>query len=395
MANQYDENTFSLNLSSYTKPKTITDKRKGYVSYEIEVDGNTVEYFQHLIDLYNDSPTNNAVINGMTELIYGEGLDAKDKVRKPDEYAQMKGLIKPSQLRQIITDFKTFGNCAIQVVYNKAKTKIIRWEHFPVETLRAEIANDEGEIQGYYYCADWENVRPNTKLDRLPSFGFGKKSEVNEIMYIKPYRSGSFYYSSVDYHGGLQYCQLEQEIANYHINNVRGGFSPTALLNFNNGVPETEQEAREYKRKILQNLTGSKGEKLIVNFNDSKDSAATIDVVDMSNAHNTYEFISKEAQEKIMLSHRVTSPMLLGIKDNTGLGNNADELLTASILFEKTVVKPFRVLLLEAFDELLAVNGITLDLYFKSLNPSRQELEDEVEDTKEDNKEDENTVDNE
>jgi hypothetical protein len=35
---------------------------------------------------------------------------------------------------------------------------------------------------------------------------------------------------------------------------------------------------------------------------------------------------------KIMVAHRIISPMLLGIKDNTGLGNNAEELKTASIL---------------------------------------------------------------
>jgi hypothetical protein len=30
-----------------------------------------------------------------------------------------------------------------------------------------------------------------------------------------------------------------------------------------------------------------------------------------------------------MISHRVTSPILFGIKDNTGLGNNANEMESA------------------------------------------------------------------
>jgi hypothetical protein len=61
--------------------------------------------------------------------------------------------------------------------------------------------------------------------------------------------------------------------------------------------------------------------------------------------------------------------MLLGIKDNTGLGNNADELKTASILFDNTVIRPFQELLLTAFDKVLAFNNASLNLYFKTLQP--------------------------
>jgi len=70
-----------------------------------------------------------------------------------------------------------------------------------------------------------------------------------------------------------------------------------------------------------------------------------------------------------MVAHRVVSPMLLGIKDNTGLGNNADELKTASILMDNTVIRPFQQLLLNAFDDILAYNKIVLNLYFKTLQP--------------------------
>jgi hypothetical protein len=72
---------------------------------------------------------------------------------------------------------------------------------------------------------------------------------------------------------------------------------------------------------------------------------------------------------KIMVSHRVVSPMLLGIKDNSGLGNNADELKTASILMDNTVIRPFQTLLLDAFEQVLAYNSISLKLYFKTLQP--------------------------
>ena len=70
-----------------------------------------------------------------------------------------------------------------------------------------------------------------------------------------------------------------------------------------------------------------------------------------------------------MVAHRVVSPMLLGIKDSSGLGNNADELKTASTLMDNTVIRPFQTLLIDAFDSILAYNNIALKLYFKTLQP--------------------------
>ena len=104
-------------------------------------------------------------------------------------------------------------------------------------------------------------------------------------------------------------------------------------------------------------------------FNENTDSQSSIDAVQLSDAHLQYEFLSSESTRKIMLGHRITSPMLLGIKDQTGLGNNADELKVASVLMDNTVIRPFQELLLDAFDKILAFNEVTLNLYFKTLQP--------------------------
>jgi hypothetical protein len=70
-----------------------------------------------------------------------------------------------------------------------------------------------------------------------------------------------------------------------------------------------------------------------------------------------------------MIGHGVVSPILLGIKDNTGFGNNAEELRTASVLMDNIVIRPFQTLLINAFNELLSFNGIGLNLYFVTLQP--------------------------
>jgi len=352
-----------VNLSTYTTPKIKETRNKEWVSY-----GEDNGYYQYLIDRYNGSPTNNAIINGLSEMIFGKGLNATDASRKPDEYAQMVSLFKKDVVRKFCYDLKLMGQCAIQIIYSKDRSRIAQIEHLPIETIRTEKANeDSGEIEGYYYHSDWMNMKPQDKPKRIPAFGTSNESI--EILCVKPYRAGFYYYSPVDYQGGLQYSELEEEIANYHLNNIKNGLAPSMLINFNNGIPN-EEERELIERRIYDKFSGSSSAgKFILSFNDNAESGSSIEPVQLSDAHNQYQFLSDESSKKILVSHRIVSPMLFGIKDNTGLGNNAEELKTASILNNNVVIKPFQELLIDSFNKILAFNGISLNLYFETLQP--------------------------
>ena len=352
-----------VNLSNYTTPEVKEYRDKDWVAY-----GESNNYFQYLIDLYNGSATNNAIINGISELIYGKGLDATDSSRKPEAYAQMKSLFSKDCLRKVTADLKMMGQCAFQVIYSKDHTRVTEVFHMPIESLRAEKCNEEGDIEAYYYAKDWSAVKDKKETPmRIPAFGYS--NEGIEILYIRPYRAGFYYYSPVDYQGGLQYAELEEEVANYHLNNIKNGMSPSMLINFNNGVP-TEEERYMIESRIGEKFSGtSNAGKFILAFNDNKEMSATIEPVQLSDASDKYQFLADEAMRKLMVAHRVTSPMLLGIKDQSGLGNNADELKTASTLFDNTIIRPFQEMILDGVDKILAFNDISLNLYFKTLQP--------------------------
>lgn len=354
-----------VNLSTYTSPEIVESKNKEWVEF-----GVNNNYFQFLIDRYNGSATNNAVVNAISQMIYGKGLDATNSSKKPEQYARMISLFKKDDTRRLAYDLKLAGQCAMQIIYSKDKKSIEKVEHLPIETLRAEkCTSDDKQIQAYYYHPDWVNAKPSDKPLRIPSFGLSKTPNAIEILYIKPYKAGMYYYSTPDYQGGLQYAELEEEISNYHLNNIMNGLAPSMLINFNNGTPDQEAQSL-IENKIQQKFSGSSNAgKFILAFNDDKESQADITPVQLSDAHNQYQFLSDESQKKIMVAHRVVSPMLLGIKDSSGFGNNADELKTASILMHNTVIVPFQELLTDAFDKILAFNGISLNLYFKTLQP--------------------------
>lgn len=351
-----------VNLSNYTSPTVKEVKGTEWVSY-----GEDNNYFQYLIDRYNGSPTNNACVNGISQMIYGRGLEAMNASENPGDYAKFLSLIKQDCLKKLINDFYLLGQGALQIVYNIDHTQILEVEHFPVQTLRSGKANENGEVDFYYYFHDWSKYKRSDKAEPIPAFGTSTNG--NEILYIKPYKSGFFYYSPPAYQGGVQYAELEEEISNYHLNNILNGLAPSMLINFNNGIPDEDMQ-QVIEDDISRKYKGtSNAGRFILAFNDKKDDAATIEAIQLSDAHNQYQFLSDESTRKIMLAHRVVSPMLLGIKDQTGLGNNADELKTASTLMDNIVIRPLQDLIIEAINKVLSFNEISLKLYFKTLQP--------------------------
>lgn len=363
---KYKNNLKVVNLSGYQSPEVVEVHNKEWVLYLCGDDNQ--DYFESLIEKYLGSPTNARCINGISDMIYGRGLDATDSAEKPEMYAKMKLLLQPREMRRLVNDYKLLGQGALQLVYNKNKTAIVKVLHFPMETLRAEKATD-GRIKAYYYHPKWSEIKRNEKPKRIPTFGNGSKSEQIELFVIKPYKSGFYYYSPTDYNGCLQYCELEEEVANYHINNIQQGLQPSLMVNFNNGIPNEEtQELIE--RRIYEKFSGSTNAgKFILTFNESAEDQATIDPIHLPDAHAQYQFLADESREKIMLGHGIVSPILLGIKDNTGFGNNAEELRTASILMDNIVIRPFQQALIDGLNEILVFNNIQLNLYFVTLQP--------------------------
>jgi len=347
-----------IELSQYTTPVITEQRNEGWVDF-----GKKNDYYQFLIDRFQNSATNNAVINNICKLIYGRGITALDASKKPTDYANFLSLVSSDDIKRIISDTKMLGQSAIQVHYNK-KREVVKFLHLPVNLIRSEKCNKDGEILGYYYSDNWQKTREYKPI-RYDAFGTSK-SEV-EILMIQPYSAGMKYYSYVDYQGALDYCMLEEKVSEYLINEVSNSFAPTTIINFNNGQASPEQK-RQISEDVTNKLTGSTGKKVIISFNDNPEAKTTIDTIQLQKAADQYQYLSEESRNKILVGHNVTSPLLFGIATSTGFSSNADELKNSAVLFDNMVIRPFQELIIEAFDKILAVNGISLKLAFKKLN---------------------------
>ena len=234
--NNKDSNIHIVNLNNYEPPQIIESKKDDFVLY-----GEDNLYFDYLIERYIQSPTNHAVINNIVKLIYGKGLCSTDSAKRPEDYAQMRMLFSNDCIRRLASDLKMLGQCAIQVLYNTDRSKIVEAYHVPVQLLRAEKCSEKNEIEAYYFSNDWSDIR-NYEPERISAFGMSKDD--TEILYIRPYSVNMRYYSYPDWIGGINYSQLETEIAHYLVSDAQTSFSGTKVINLNSGVPDEEKDKK-------------------------------------------------------------------------------------------------------------------------------------------------------
>ena len=365
------DNISVIHLAEYNLPSISEQNNKDWIQF-----GSDNLYPQYLLELYNGSSINNAIIKGVSSMIYGEGLDATDREEsdsKKESWLALNGLLHNSPkntLKCLAFDLKLFGMCYVNTIWNRPRTKIIEFRHIPAQYMRSGKQDAYGKINEYYYSADWTNTRKN-KPRHYKAFDLKNRKDANQVLCIKDYSPGSHYYATPDYQGSTSYIQLDMEIAQFHLSNIKSGMFPSMAINMANGIP-TREERRTIERQINAKFGGSgNAGKILLTFNDGKETAPEIVPINANDNSDSYQFLSTETTRKVLTGHRVTSPLLFGVKgDGSGFGNNADELRDSYSLFNNTVIKPFQNTLLEGLEPIFHANDIDLDLYFKTLKPA-------------------------
>jgi hypothetical protein len=353
-----------VNVNTNQLPVISEDTKTRYQWVPFGVYGQD-DFFQAVVTAWNVSTTTSACVEGIADLIYGKGLYSKNVAF--DEVLQK--LIPQEETKRVAFDLKLFGNAAYQVYWNDDHTKIKKMYHVPVQTLRAEKLYNSPRIENYYYCTDWQDQRKIRDKKKIPAFG--TSNEKMEILYIKNYFPGLYYYSLPDWVSAMQYSISEGEISNLHLNNITNGFLPAVMINFNNGVPAPEE--RETIEDLIQaKFTGTDNAgRFMLSFNDDPATKPTLDVIDISNLHEKYEYVAEYTQDRILVAHRVTSPLLFGIRTaNNGFSSQSEEMKTAFSIMQTMTISPFQNLILNALDMALTEGGWDdTQLYFEQLTP--------------------------
>ena len=350
--NKYNgKNVMVLQMNNYVKPnpsQLLTQSGKHVTN------GIDNSYFYEVEDRYLGSPTNQAVIDSYANFIYGEGLIAIG--------ANLSDYISKSDIRLLIKDLKMQGAFCIQVIYNESRTAIAKLHHITVKSIAIDKQQDiSDDPTGYWYSFDWRN-KSKFKPQFIPAFGMSE--ELTELAYFR-IPSPQPLFSLPDYQSGLQYCQLEEELSNFYINHVKNNFSAGKIVNVNQGIPETDEAQEEAERAILSKVKGtSNAGNIIISFNDNKENATTVDSVEITNAYEQFSALSIEARDKILMAHKVVNPILFGVKDGGGLGNNADEMTVALKTLYRSQINPMREIFIDGLEEVFKFNGGSLKFEF-------------------------------
>ena len=367
-----------VNMSHYNIPHIVENDNKDYISFGLDN-----LYPQYLIELFTGSGINSAIIKGVASMIAGDqqgtyqGLDVVDKDilegGEKEQYLQFAKLMNKGNrntLKNLAFDLKLFGTCYINTIYNKTKTAIAEIKHVPAQYIRSGKVDSYGKVHDFYYSYDWSNQR-KYKPHVIKAFDPDNRTDTSQLLQIKEYNPQSFYYGIPDYVGGTDYIQLDMSIAELHLANIDNNFMPSCMVNFANGIP-SDEERMEVERKLNEKFSGSGNSgKLIITFNDGKETAPEVVPLNTGDNDDKYQFLSSEVNRKVLTAHRIVSPLLFGVKAESGFGNNAEEIKDSFELLLSSVIKPFQHTLLEGLERVFRINGIdSLDIYFKTVKPA-------------------------
>ncbi len=354
-----------LQLSNYVRPKLEENKSKNWV-----LNGRNNSFYQYVIDRFNGSPTNAAIISSYIDLIYGQGLNCRNK--NLSQWINFVTILNKKELRKIISDFELFGEASMQIVRAKNGKDLGAIYHLPKQLVVPSLENEDGDITSYWYSRDWTNLQKNPPQE-FPAFGTSKENI--EIYCIKPYKAGKNYFSDPDYLSALPYAEMEEELANFYINSIKKGLSAGYIINIPDGGTLTPDQKDDLEKKIKQKLVGSPNAmNFVISFN-GRDAEITIIPFPVNDAqHKQWEYLTGESRQQIMTGHKVVSPKLFGIMSEGGLGNNANELDEAEGQLMKRVIAPKQAYIIEALEEVLSAYNIGLDLYFIPLSEKSVQL---------------------
>jgi hypothetical protein len=320
------------------KVPVMLENRSGkYITY-----GFANEYPYYLLDNYRRSSKHNAIVNGKVNYIMGGGWQAGDDLTVEQQARFIKffdGMSSTEDLNDIteklVLDLELFNGFAVAVTWSKLGT-IAKMEHVPFEKIRVD------KEEKMFQVADWYNddmmqLFPKVgDIEKIPAFDpenrLGK-----QLFYYRVYAAGVKHYPLPEYIGGNAWIEADVQVANFHNNNLRNNFWGGYLINFNNGIP-TPEEQGDIERQIKRKFSGTDNAgRFVVTFNDDAANAPTLEPLTPSDMDKQFEVLNKSIQQEIFIAHRVTNPMLFGVKTEGQLGGR-NELVEAYELFKATYV---------------------------------------------------------
>lgn len=317
-------------IETFTEAPTESVSRSA-TSYVRWGDRNT--YPEYLYELFQNCTTLNTIINGMVDYIAGDGVESTFKE------LNRKGETPEDIVRKVARSIAIYNGAALQVIRN-AKGGVAEVYVLDLRNVRA----DE-DIQKIYYSEKWNTSRVD--VITYPKY-VADFSEPTSVLFDKD--TDYTVYPSPLYIASVKACEIERAIDDFHINSINNGFMGSYIINFNNG-DVTEEEQDEIEKNINEKFGGAcNAGRMMLTFNDSQDTAPTIQKLEIDDFGDKYETLAKHCRQQIFTSFRA-NPNLFGIPtENLGFSN--EEYESAFKLFNRTMIKPMQARIIRILEKI-------------------------------------------
>ena len=354
MSRNLPESLYSIKGSQFEAfelPQIKEIRGKEYMYY-----GKKNLFPNKLIELYDTSAMHHTCINAISDGIFGEGIK-----NYGGEYLNTKGETLNEIFQRVALDYTIYNGYALNVIWSKDKTKIVDIFHLPFNTVRSGKIDEFGNVNEYYYSSDWKDLRKNPAI---PYRSFdptdNKGDNASQIYYCFNYTPGLDVYPLPTYIASVSDIELDAQISIFHNNNLQNGLSPSLFINFRNGIP-TEDERNQIHRSITETFSSTANAgKFFLGFSRPGEEM-TVEPIESAN-DDYYVVLDQRVTSRVLTGHRITSPTLLGINNNTGFSSNAEEIKVAYVHFEATVVEPKRKKILDTMGYILRFAGYNVAL---------------------------------
>jgi hypothetical protein len=353
--NHNESNIVSLKLSEYVA-KSDAEKvdRKGWVNY-----GDQNDFPQYLRDLAHESPVHGSLVVAIGDMIAGKGIQS-------EQYqAELDALKIDSLTYACAHDLKLFGGFYIEVIWSNDRTVISKLNAIPFEECRIAVNQDDDSEIGIFHSYDWSNTRKKRNTPEfIPKYNYlTREAEPRQIYWCFTY-TGSDVYPRPDYWSAINYIELDKQISIFHINQISNGLFPSTIINFYNGQATPEQK-QQMMMDWENKMSGARNAGKVVMFFNERDQPKTeVTPFPVNDADKQYQLMNDTATQKIITAHRVTTPLLFGIRENTGFGSNKDEMATGLEIFNNQVIEPYQNKINYSLEELLSnqMPGVTFEI---------------------------------
>lgn len=349
-----------ITFSNDKVPVFTEVRNKDYINY-----GEDNNYPNFLVTLFNRSAKHNAILTAKQLYIAGQGLAFNAEGLPSNKIVSTQSFIDNanpyeslhSVSSKMALDIELFGGCYLHIIKSKDKKGIAEVYHLDYCNLRTNKDNSK-----IYYSEHWLNhdgsnnmsIRPE-QITEYPAYGSKDYEKGKEcVLYYKQYRPNIETYTLPEYIGAVPAIITDAEIANYHRASIQNGFMGGTMITFMNGVP-SDEEMSTIEKQMKKKFTGTdRANSLVIDFVDDPARAPQIQQLTGNDFDKRYDALNKTIQEEIFVGHKVTSPMLFGVRTEGQLGGR-NEMATAFQLFQNTYITPKQDAIEQILNELVGL----------------------------------------